>query len=583
MPAILFSSDLIRNLKGAVTADRRQVAITLAGRDIGLARAAAGFGLLPPGWRLSAADRLQIQAVIRPEAESELSAVLDLAQIDFGDAAQSRAAENMTLRAEIKARSNPKGKSLAADLAVRLSAGELLWERFYLDLGRNPAAGNARVRFAAGEGTLQIDEGRLSIEDLVTLNARGRLKHSGPGTGVDLALVLPPTPIAPLFAQFVAEPLRYRRPALSDLSLAGDVSAEFRLSGSGAQRTLKGHANWHAGSAAVGDGGIGAEGIDLRLPVWYQSGGGAGAPVALGGELSIGRIALPVLPAQGLKLALSARPNQLSTGPGLALRFPSGVIRFGAIEGQEVFGPRPRVRTRLAVERVAIGDYLKGIWSVPVAAVVDGELDEIVFDGRDVRSRGRLVTDVFGGKVVVSAPGVAAVFGPAPALHADCRIDGLNLSELTQGTAFGRIRGVLSGTVDHLEVVDGQPQKFALKLETVRRPGVPQRINVAAVENIARIGGGQSPFVGLAGNFAAFFKEFSYAKIGVRAELENDVFRINGTVLEDGVEYLVKRGGIPGVDVVNLNPTNRISFKDMVKRSPARGRVRKRPGGALTR
>jgi hypothetical protein len=29
---------------------------------------------------------------------------------------------------------------------------------------------------------------------------------------------------------------------------------------------------------------------------------------------------------------------------------------------------------------------------------------------------------------------------------------------------------------------------------------------------------------------------------------------------------LVKRGGIPGVDVVNLNPVNQISFKDMVKR-----------------
>ena len=50
------------------------------------------------------------------------------------------------------------------------------------------------------------------------------------------------------------------------------------------------------------------------------------------------------------------------------------------------------------------------------------------------------------------------------------------------------------------------------------------------------------------------------------ASLNNDVFTINGTIVENGVEYLVRRSGLSGVDVVNLNPDNRISFKDMIKR-----------------
>jgi hypothetical protein len=54
--------------------------------------------------------------------------------------------------------------------------------------------------------------------------------------------------------------------------------------------------------------------------------------------------------------------------------------------------------------------------------------------------------------------------------------------------------------------------------------------------------------------------------MGVRSSLENDVFRINGTIKEGGTEYLVKRRGLSGVNVVNLNPDNRASFKDMVKR-----------------
>jgi hypothetical protein len=95
---------------------------------------------------------------------------------------------------------------------------------------------------------------------------------------------------------------------------------------------------------------------------------------------------------------------------------------------------------------------------------------------------------------------------------------------------------------------------------------VRQRISVRAVDNIARIGGGQSPFIGLAGAFTSFFREFPYEKIGVHALLENDVFKINGTIKKDGKEYLVKRGGFSGVNIVNQNPDNRISFKDMVKR-----------------
>jgi len=72
--------------------------------------------------------------------------------------------------------------------------------------------------------------------------------------------------------------------------------------------------------------------------------------------------------------------------------------------------------------------------------------------------------------------------------------------------------------------------------------------------------------MGLAGTFASLFKKFPYEKIGIRADLENDLFTINGTIEEDGTEYLVKRGGFSGVNVVNQNENNRIGFKDMVKR-----------------
>ena len=137
---------------------------------------------------------------------------------------------------------------------------------------------------------------------------------------------------------------------------------------------------------------------------------------------------------------------------------------------------------------------------------------------------------------------------------------------MTEGTSFGKIEGILNGYAKKLEVSNGQLQRFDLLLDTVKTDDVPQKISVKAVDNIARLGGGQSPFAGVAGLFVSFFKEFPYRKIGVHATLENDVFRIHGTIREDGKEYLVKRGFFSGVDVINQSRGNRVGFKDMLKR-----------------
>ena len=195
-----------------------------------------------------------------------------------------------------------------------------------------------------------------------------------------------------------------------------------------------------------------------------------------------------------------------------------------------------------------------------------GELGKIDFLGKAIQSQGGVTADVFGGQIVVTDPGVASLFTSAPVLKLGARLNKLSLAALTEGTSFGRIQGVLEGGVRDLEVVRGQPQRFDLWLETVQEKTVPQKISVEAVDNIARLGGGRSPFMGLAGRFVSLFKAFPYKKIGVRSSLENDVFRINGTIKEGGVEYLVKRGGFSGVNVVNFNPDNRASFRDMVKR-----------------
>jgi len=220
----------------------------------------------------------------------------------------------------------------------------------------------------------------------------------------------------------------------------------------------------------------------------------------------------------------------------------------------------------LQLDDVGLGPLLEPFWPRFGGGVLNGRLTELLYRDRKLSTQGILRAEVFGGHIFLKNIELLHPFSSIATMKLDAELRSLSLEALTAGTSFGRIEGVLEGWVRNLEIVDGQPQRFDLRLETIRRPGVDQTINVRAVENIARIGGGRSPFVGLAGLMGSLFKEFRYRKIGVRATLTNDVFQINGTVQENGTEYLVKSGGLPGVDVINSNPDNRISFKDMVKR-----------------
>jgi len=213
-----------------------------------------------------------------------------------------------------------------------------------------------------------------------------------------------------------------------------------------------------------------------------------------------------------------------------------------------------------------LAPILSELWSHPLQGSIRGKLDVLNFDGDRVQTRGNVRVRAFGGEIALSNLGGSGLLGPTPTFLFDATWKDLHLAELTEGTPFEKIEGILRGQVKHLEIVGGEPQRFDLFMETVQTKDVPQKIGVRALENIARIGGGGSPFIGLAGTLASLFKEFPYDKIAIQASLENDVFRIDGPLKEGDKVYLVKRSGFSGVNVVNQDPDRRVSFKDMVKR-----------------
>lgn len=175
----------------------------------------------------------------------------------------------------------------------------------------------------------------------------------------------------------------------------------------------------------------------------------------------------------------------------------------------------------------------------------------------------------FNGEILVNSAGGEIKFqniwieplAPTPRLGADVVFEGLNLERLSDAARFGRITGKLKGQIHHLIVSGTQPESFELVM--VSEPGYTgtKKISLEAVENISILGGGGSiPWLG------KIFKEFPYRRIGISCSLKNDLFTLHGLIKKDGQEYIVEKGFIRGVDVINKNPDGRISFKDMLNR-----------------
>ena len=286
----------------------------------------------------------------------------------------------------------------------------------------------------------------------------------------------------------------------------------------------------------------------------------------MGGRLSIESFGLRPLPVQSLSLPLEASPDRLSVTSSTHIKVPGGKIELGPVMSKDLYRSQRSLKTSLSLGVINLDPILTGIWNQPMTGTLEGRLDPIHFEGNALRTKGNLMARLFGGEILISGLAASGLFTPTPLLKLKAKWQDLRLDDLTGDTPFGKIEGRLMGYVNDLEIAYGQPQRFNLLLETVKKKGERQKMSQKAVDSIAQIGGGQSPFMGVAGIMTSFFEEFPYEKIGIRASLENDLFRINGTIKEGGTEYYVKGSGVPRINIINVNPDNQIRFKDMVKR-----------------
>lgn len=450
---------------------------------------------------------------------------------------------------------------------LKLHSGQALWGTVFLDLAKAPFELNGQARIAAPDDLRQI-KFKGQMKDYGRFSGSGELAFSGGVLRHQGNLLLKDLNMTHLFNTFVRDPLSVSQPNLAAWQIKGQAQLEVKGKGKGRQASMKGRMRLKKAALQTGQG-TSLQRLDLNLPFTYKLGGGGPAQPAKPGRRSWGKLSIrglstPGLELKNLELPVAITPNRLWTLGAVKVPLSGGNIQITNLIVDNPLSPGFKAGFAAQLDKIDLAK-LAGP-NLPLSGSLTGRLAQVSLTRQRLRAKGRLDGTFYGGALTAKGLAVELPFNPGREIQADITARQIHLEPLSQALKVGRVTGRVDAELNGLRLAYGQPVAFELRVESIEVPGVDQQVSLRAVNSISLLGTGTGlSGVGL-GLFASFFKEFPYDKIAFSCKLKNDVFQVRGLIHEDGVEYLVKRPLLMGINVINRNPDNLISFSDMLER-----------------
>jgi hypothetical protein len=368
-------------------------------------------------------------------------------------------------------------------------------------------------------------------------------------------------------------------PFLHNAEIDGVMSVDIAVQTKGGTWKSDGILNLDGGRVALNEGTLGVDSITAHVPFGIYLPQEEGAPAVHFNQEDYGRLTCSNINAgpvniPSLVLDIAVMENALSVKGPTSIKLFGGTVDIGSIGGENLLGSSARLWTSLDVKNIDIGMVANSMELPAVVGMLNADLSEITLTLDALNTTGTSSMNLFGGTIGIGSLSVEEPLSSIRTIKADLDFRDIDLLRVTRVLEFGSISGVMEGTLQGLEISQGQPAAFVADFETVKRKGIPQKINIAAVENITIIGTGHGFQAGIGRGIATFFDEFGYDRIGFYCSLKNDNFIIKGKVVENDTEYFVR--GItlgPQINVINRSPGQTVSFKSMLERI---SRVQKR-------
>jgi hypothetical protein len=240
-----------------------------------------------------------------------------------------------------------------------------------------------------------------------------------------------------------------------------------------------------------------------------------------------------------------------------------GAVEIAALRWPDAVNEPGRFSFSAEVKNLRVDRLTPALGWPPFNGTLSGSIPQVQSTGGALQTNGEIRAVVFGGEAQLGKLEIENPFSSLAAIRLDARLRNIDLEQVTQTFSFGRISGILEGTIENLVIVDGQPAEFQIDLHSVER-GKEQRISVEALNKITVLSSGASAgalYSGLAG----FFDNFGYSKLGFKARLKNDRLTLRGIESRGDEEFLVVGSFLPPrVNVVSH--TQEIAFSELLRR-----------------
>lgn len=487
----------------------------------------------------------------------------DLTRFAFQDSSGSLISEGLEPRMKFEAAILSFDQEIPFSLHINLAKGESLWKDVYFNWQNTPVRLELKGTLDPRFRKVRDATAAVFFPPLGEIRAEGSMNF-GPIFRSDLHLAAPSIDLASLHSFLVkTSPGR-----LSGWEIQGRAEAEVDLR-LGTSFEVQGKFRVREASANNKDGTLKIAGLDSDFPFSISRGG---RPAGRRSEdsLSPGHIMI-----RSMETPIAAfGPHRLDfySTRNLFLFFPVEIILWGSRLqlGQSVLAVNPSARTILGVSNLTLTDLdfsrLPSSESFKLAGRASIPTCEMEIRPGVLRLMGPLRGELFGGRLTVDDIRVTDAFSAGRRIAFQAQIESLDVEKFTASIPFGEVTGIVDVSLRDFALSYGQPENFDLSIVSVPRKGVSRTFSLKAVNSLSIISSAGSAAAPSNNLLMRLLPSFGYSRIGIACSLKNDVFTLQGTIVEGGIQYLVRRSALFGIDVVNGNPINKIGFKDMIER-----------------
>ncbi len=571
-------------IKGVARSNGAQI----RGADVALENLSlnAPFEWLRPTWRVgeaqltalkltygdkdrwqAAADRVQASATmdLAPDQPVKITGRLKSAGGKFASPDGSKLGENFVIDGVFELRSDPAKHSIGLGGKFRADAGELLWGKFFADLKLQQPVIELQADYFRDLDRLDCRRCNFNLMKIGSVDINGSVERLSQSPELRLqarsANFLPGG-----FYEFVLRQSFHREyPLLDKLTLGGELAFQCQIHGNLPTLTTEGDLSLKAGELRAQSDSWQIGPITLNLPFqifWSES------PKAASIKPRIGVLAIEQARFSGqsvgrITAAISLSNNALIFPQPIHAEIFSGAVEISALRWPDIINDPKQLSFSAEMKRLRLDDLTQALDWPPFSGSLTGSIPQVQSVGNTLQTNGEIQAELFGGQVRLGKLEIENPFSSLAAVRLDARLSSIDLDQVTKTFSFGRISGILEGSIDDLVITDGQPSQFRADLHSVDR-GTEQRISVEALNKITVLSSGASAgalYSGLAG----FFDSFRYSKLGFKASLKNDRLTLRGVESQDDQEFLVVGSFLPPrVNIVSHTQT--IAFSELLHR-----------------